>query len=142
MKRATVLLIAGAAALAGCGQSGGERNAVANAGAAKPVAPKHPTYCFFKDASTKGWAASAGKDGMVTVRGKARLDDARYRGELGQPEISGTRASVWLTMAENRGYASPDNWWDVSLKLPGSASVTDVTVLCGKRTVAELKVRR
>src|SRR5215208_6618766 len=143
MRGSIVMLAAGAVALAGCSQSGDEGNSATNvANASKPAVAKHPTYCFFKDAATKNWTVGVGRGGNVTVGGKVGLADARYRGELGQPEIAGGKASVWLTMAENRGYASPDSWWDVTFAIPDSASVTNVTVMCGKKTVAELKVRR
>ena len=144
MKRSITMLVAGTAALAGCSQ-GGESNAagnIANAAASKAAAPKRSTWCFFKDAETKGWSAAAAPGGTVTVKGKGHVNDPRYRAELGQSEVSGTRASVWLAWGENRSYASPDNWWDVTFAVPGSAGVTDVTVMCGKQTIAELKVRR
>lgn len=141
MTRSMMLLAAGAAALAGCGQGGGEGKAT-NVAAARPAAPKHPTYCFFKSGETKGWSATAGRGGLVTVKGKGQVKDARYRAQLSESEVAGTRATLWLTIGENRGYASPDNWWDVSLTVPGSTGVTDVSVQCGKKTVAELKVRR
>jgi len=139
MKR-SIIMLAAAAALTGCNQ-GGESNST-NAAAAKPAKPRHPTYCFFKDAETRSWSASAGRDGLVTVKGKGHVKDPRYRAQLGESEVAGTKATLWLTIGENRGYASPDNWWDVSLSVPGSASVTNVAVMCGKKTVAELKIRR
>jgi hypothetical protein len=140
MKGSIIVVAAAAAALAGCGsgEAGEGANAVANAVAA----PRHPTYCFFKDAATKNWTAAIGYGDNVMVGGKVRLDDSRYRGELGQSEITGTKASVWLTMAENHGYASPDSWWDVTFAIPDSAKVTDVAIMCGTKTVAELKVKR
>jgi hypothetical protein len=140
MKGSIIVVAAAAAALAACGS--GEADNGANAVANAAAAPKHPTYCFFKDAATKNWTVGVVYGGSVTVGGKARLDDARYRGELGQPEIVGTKARVWLTMAENHGYASPDSWWDVTFAIPDSTKVTDVTVMCGTKTVAELKVKR
>src|SRR5215210_8702983 len=99
MKRSIVVLVAGSAALAACNQSGGDGNAAGNAtnaAASKTAARKHPTWCFFKDAETKGWSASAGGGGIVTVKGKAHVADSRYRAELGDPEIAGTKASLWL----------------------------------------------
>jgi hypothetical protein len=139
MKR-SITMLAATAALAGCNQ-GGESKAT-NAVAPRPAASKHPTYCFFKDTETKSWSASAGRGGLVTVKGKGHVKDPRYRAQLGESEIAGTKATLWLTIGENRGYASPDNWWDVSLSVPGSARVTSVAVMCGKKTVAELKIRR
>src|SRR5438045_3331525 len=134
------LLLAGAvAALAGCNQSG--ENAAGNVATnAVASAPKHPTYCFFKDADTKGWTAARGKSGDLTVKGKGHLDDARYAAQLGQAEVSGTAASLWLTMGQNTGaYAARDNWWDVSASIPNSGAVATVKVMCGSKTVAELK---
>ena len=95
---ARALLLAGAVAvLAGCNQgtetTANQANAAAKAAAAKP---KHPTYCFFKDSDTKGWAASRDVAGNISVKGKGHLDDNRYAAELSQPEISGTSASLWL----------------------------------------------
>src|SRR5436305_7915753 len=114
MNARALLLLAGAvAALAGCNQ-GGENaagNVATNAAAAKP---KHPTYCFFKDSDTKGWAASRDAAGNISVKGKGHLDDDRYAAELSQPEISGASASLWLTMGPNTAaYGAPENWWDV-----------------------------
>lgn len=105
-------------------------------------APKHPTYCFYKDAATKGWSASTDKQGNVTVKGKAKLDDTRYSGSLIQGEAQGGSASIWLTMAPNTGYAMADNWWDVSATIRNSAAARSVTVMCGTKTVATLKVPR
>ena len=139
---ARALLLTGAVALvAGCNQSGNQpaENAVANAAAA---APNHPSYCFFKDADTKGWAASRDAEGNVVVKGKAHLDDNRYMGTLVQPEVSGTAASLWLTMGPNtNATGAPENWWDVTAMVPNSAAVNSVTVMCGKKTVAQLPVK-
>jgi len=102
--------------------------------------PKHAGYCFFKDADTKGWSAKRDASGNVKIKGKAHLDDSRYRGDLGPPEIAGTAATLSLTMGENRSYAAPDNWWDVTATIPNSAAITSVTVDCGAKTLADLKV--
>jgi hypothetical protein len=131
-----------AVGLAACNQAdgGGATNAATNAAA---TAVKHPTYCFFKDADTKSWSVSAAADGNVAVKGKAHLEDRRYRGDIGESEVAGDSAKVWLTMAPNTtGYGAPDDWWDVSTTIPASGGVNTVTVLCGKKQVAELKVRR
>jgi hypothetical protein len=142
--RIGVMLLAAAAALAGCNQGGGNTtgsqsaNDSANSAAA---APKHPTYCFFKDSDTKSWSAGRGAGANVTVKGKAHLDDTRYMAGLGQPEISGSTAKLWLTMDPNGGpYAAPGNWWDVTAAIAGSSGVDAVTIMCGTKTVAQLKV--
>ena len=140
--KAAIVLVA-AAALAGCGQSEGpptkSAKATANAAAA---APKRPTYCFFKDALTKGWAASLDPAGNVSVTGKLKVEDRRYRGDFIQNEVAGDKARAWFALVPNTGYAQPDNWWDVSLTIPGSSGVASVTVMCGTKPVAELKVKR
>jgi len=138
MKARVLVLAVAVAAIAGCDQTGDEQPA-ANAGAA---AKPHPSYCFYTDADTKWWSVSRDKSGNVLVKGKAHLDDSRYRGELAQPEIAGPQATLSLTMAENRSYASPDNWWDMSFTIPASASVESVAVMCGAKTVAALKLPR
>jgi len=106
------------------------------------AAPKRPTYCFFKDAATRGWAGAPDASGNVAVKGQVKVDDRRYRGELSQSEVTGNTASVWLTMAPNTGYADEDNWWDVTITVPASSAAANVTVLCGTKEVAKLKVRR
>jgi hypothetical protein len=137
---------AAAAGLTACGQS--EQNAAGNAAAnasastAAAAKPKHPTYCFYKDANTKGWSAARDKSGNVTVKGKAYLADAAYSGSLIQGEVEGEKASIWLTMSPNTtGYAKPDGWWDVSATIPGSAAAKSVVVMCGTKTVATLPVK-
>ena len=137
-----VLALAGSVAvLAGCNK-GAETNAPGNVTTnAAESAPKHPTYCFFKDADTKGWAASRDAEGNVTVKGKASLEDTRYMAALGPPDISGTSASLWLLMNPNTGtYGAPGNWWDVTATVPNSSAVAAVTIMCGTKTVAQLKV--
>ena len=145
MRTTGILALAAAAGLAACGQSSddaGAANVVANTTANAPTA-KHPTYCFFKDAATRGWSASPDASGNVAVKGQAKVDDRRYRGDLSQSEVAGDTASVWLTMAPNdTGFSDEDNWWDVAITVPESSAVTGVTVLCGKKEVAKLKVRR
>ena len=136
--------IAIATGLTACGQPGadnGAANSTANA-TVNAAAPKRPTYCFFKDAATRRWLASRDAGGNVAVKGQVKVDDKRYRGDLSQSEVAGDAATVWLTMAPNTGYADEDNWWDLSVTVPGSGTVTNVTVLCGKKEVAKLKVRR
>ena len=139
---ARALLLGGAAALlAACNQAADRtaENAAANAAASTP---KHPSYCFFKDADTKGWAASRAAEGNIVVKGKAHLDDNRYMGMLVQPEVSGASASLWLTMGPNtNATGAPENWWDVTATVPNSAAVASVTVMCGTKTVAQLPVK-
>ena len=136
------LALVAAAGLTACGQSDGD-NAAAKATVNAPAPAKnHPSYCFFKDAATRGWSAAPDASGNVAVKGQAKVDDRRYRGDLSQSEVTGDAASVWLTMAPNTGYADEDNWWDVALTVPGSAAATSVTIFCGTKEVAKLKVRR
>ena len=140
-----LIWISATAFLAACNQSADSGNTAANASAntAAPEKPKHPTYCFYKDANTKGWSAATDKSGNVTVKGKAYLEDSGYRGDLSQSEVAGDKATIWLNMAPNNtGYASPGNWWDVTATIPDSAAATSVTVMCGTKTVATLTVTR
>jgi hypothetical protein len=134
------MMLLGAAALAACGQSAD--NAAANQAAANAAQPKKkPSYCFFKDNETKGWAASRGKDGNIVVKGKAYRSDPRYQALLGPPTVTGNTAEVSPTIQQNgTGYAAPENWWDVTATIPNSAAVDTVTVSCGPKTLAELKV--
>ena len=138
--RKTIVLL-GAIALAGCGQSAG--NSTANNSAANTAAvqkPK-PAYCFFKDSETKGWAAKRGKDAYIVVTGKVYREDSRYKAILNLPTVSGTTAQIAPTITVNdTGYAAPDNWWDVKATIPNSAAVDTVDVTCGAKTIAELKL--
>jgi hypothetical protein len=137
------LALSASAGLAACNQPASD-NAAANATAsAAAPARKHPTYCFFKDAATKGWTASVDAGGNVAVKGKVHLDDRRYSGDLSQSEVTGDTANAWVTMAPNTtGVGAEDDWWDVNVTIPASGAVKNVTVLCGKKSVAELAVRR
>jgi len=138
IRASTPILLGAAAALAACGQGGGSSK--------QPVAaPKKekPRYCFFKDAEAKAWTASRGKDGNITVKGKAYRSDSRYKAVLGDPKVTGSSAVVWPSISVNdTGFAAPggDDWWDVSFTIPGSAAVDTVDVKCGQKTFAELKV--
>src|SRR3954453_1035716 len=134
-----ILIASAAAVLAGCGQSGGNGPANQTAGNAAQV-KKRPAYCFFKDAETRGWTASRGKDGNIVVEGKVYRSDSRYKAVLGSPTITGASAEIAPSITVNTGYAAPDNWWDVSAVIPGSAAVTTVAVRCGAKTLAELTV--
>ena len=140
MRRSIVLLCA-AVGLAGCNQAAQEpaKNAAANT---VVVAAKHPAFCFFKDEETKGWKASADAKG-VTVTGKAHVKDGRYKAILGEPEISGGKASFWLTIGTNdTGYSAEEDWWDLSAQVPATAAVERVSVMCGKKAIAELPLKK
>jgi hypothetical protein len=141
--RQSIMLLSGAALLiAGCNSSTNEPAANENANRVETSKPK-PKYCFFKDDETKGWTVSASGAGEVTVKGKAHVKDARYRVALGPGEVAGAAATISPTLAPNTtGYASPDNWWDVSATIPGSGAVETVTVECGSKQLAELEVKR
>jgi len=138
----SIILLGAAAALAGCGQQAQQASNTANAAVAAP-AKKHPSYCFFKDADTKGWTASRGADGAIAVTGKVRIEDRRYMGSLADFDVSGTAAQIWLTMAPNNtGSGVLDNWWDVSGTIPGAAAAEKVSVMCGKKTIVELPLKK
>lgn len=108
--------------------------------AERKAEPKRPAYCFFKDSETEKWSASRDGSGNVVVKGRAFRSDPRYKAELGNPEVSGATATISPTIVQNRGYASPDNWWDVTATIPDSAGVTKVAVACGKKTLAEFNL--
>jgi len=134
MRKAMLLL--GATALAGCGQSNEAANQVAKAPAKKKAA-----YCFFKEPDTKGWSAARGKDGNVIVKGKAYRQDPRYMAVLGAPTLTGAHAEISPAVTTNNtAFAAPDNWWDLIATIPNSAAVDSVTVSCGARTLAALRV--
>jgi hypothetical protein len=131
------LLLSAAGLLASCGQSN-DGSATDQAKTAQPK--KKAAYCFFKDAETKAWAATRGKDGNIVVKGKAYRSDPRYKALLNPATVTGTTAEITPTIAQNDGYAAPDNWWDVNATIPNSAAVDTVMVTCGPKTLAELKV--
>jgi len=134
MRKAMLLL--GAAALAGCGQSNEAANQVAKAPAKKKAA-----YCFFKEPDTKGWTATRDEAGDIVVKGKAFRQDPRYKAVLGPATVTGTRAEIAPSVGNNdTGFAAPDNWWDLNATIPNSAAVESVAVTCGAKTLAELKV--
>lgn len=139
--RTVLAVLGGTLLLAACGQSGTEP-ANNTAKAAAPEEPKVNHYCFFKKDAQKGWSATRDASGNVVVKGKALVDDVRNKADLGQPEISGTTAKLWLTIAQNGSYPAKDNWWDVSFTIPDSKAVTEVTVNCdADRVFADLKVK-
>ena len=141
--RTSFILLAGSAALVGCGRSSDQTAANNDAANAAATTAKPAAYCFFKDAETKGWTAKAGKDGNVIVSGKAYRQDARYKALLPPAVVSGTSATVSPTIVQNdTGFAAPDNWWDVSETIPNSQAVTSVTITCGDKTLATIAVPR
>lgn len=136
--RQSIILLGAILSLAGCNEA--ESPAAKETNTAAAEKPK-PRYCFFKDAETRGWSAARGKDGNVTVKGKAYRSDPRYQAQLGVAVVSGSKATLRPSIAPNAtGYAAPDNWWDVSAAIPNSAAVDTVVVECGPKTLAELKV--
>lgn len=138
--RTQVLMLAAIGALAACGQKP-DSEASANATTSTAASSPHPTFCFFKDEETKGWAAKRAANGDLTVSGTAHVKDSRYQATLGAPEISGTTASLWLSINPNSGaFGAIDDWWDVTTTLPGSGAVTGVKVMCGPKALAELTV--
>ena len=138
----SILLAGVTVALAGCGENEAGQEIATRAATNTVVAKKHPTYCFFKDAETKGWRASRDRAGNVVVAGKAHVKDARYKAVISETEISGSVATLWLTISQNGGYAAPENWWDIATTMPASTAVDAVKVQCGKKVVAELSLRK
>ena len=143
MRNSMLGIVAAGALLAACGQANEAAEASANVANAAAAPAKKVPYCFFKDENSKGWTASAGKDGNVTVKGRGYVADGRYMASLKPAEIEGSSASMQLAMPQNdTGYSKTDGWWDVSSTIPASSSVDTIKVLCGAKTVATLEVRR
>jgi hypothetical protein len=139
MKRALFILIGSTAVLAGCNQSTG--NAPANEAAANTSQPeKKPAYCFFKDDEMKGWKAIRTDNGNIHISGKAHVKDPRYKAVIGQWALGPKKVTVSPTITTNTGYAQPDDWWDVDVGIPNTASVTEAVVQCGDKTVADIQV--
>lgn len=140
--RKLMLVVGWAMFLAGCGQSGSEpaANQGANTAAAAKPAVRH--FCFFKPGETKGWKVAADGKGNMTVSGKAHVKDPRYKAELGQPDVDGANATLWLAIQPNTtGFAAQDDWWDVSFTIPDASAVQSVAVRCDdKGTLASLAV--
>lgn len=136
----TIYALAVASALAACSQP--TDNGAANQAAANAVHPKKKAaHCFFKDAEMKRWSAARGKDGNITVKGKVYRSDSRYKVVFGEPVVSGTTAEISPTLQQNSAaYGAPDDWWDVTATIAGSAAVDTVNVTCGPKTVAALTV--
>lgn len=132
-----ILMITG---LLGCGPSG-DKQATNQPAAAGPS--ERTPYCFFKEAEAKGWSAAPDSQGNVVVKGKLYREDPRYKAILEKPKIEGTTAEIWPNIAQNdTGYAADDNWWNVTLTIPGSTAVTRVDVRCGAKTFASIDVKR
>ena len=132
-----LLLLGVAGLVTACGRS--NNSPEGSQAAAQPK--KKPTYCFFKDEEMKDWTAIRGKDGTITVKGKAHVKDPRYKAVLGAPVITGTSAELSPTIGQNdTGFGAPDDIWALSAALPNSAAVTIVTVTCGGKTAARLEV--
>ena len=131
------MLLIGAGALAGCGGSDDQ----ATNQVAKAPAKKKAAYCFFKEPDTKAWSAKRDKDGNIVVKGKAYRQDPRYMAVLGPATVTGTSAELSPGITTNNtGFAAEDNWWDVSATIPNSSAIESVTVTCGSKTLADLKV--
>jgi hypothetical protein len=136
--RKSLLVLGIAGVLAACGQSN-HTDPAANTAADQPK--KKPAYCFFKQGELKDWTAKRGKDGNITLKGKAHVSDPRYKATLGAPDVSGTTATIAPTIGQNdTGYGAPADTWDVSAAIPTSAAITTVAVTCGDKTVARLHV--
>ena len=135
--RKSLLMLSAAGLLTACGQS--NDNAPTSQPAAQPK--KKPAYCFFKDDELKGWTAKRGKDGNITVKGKAHVKDPRYKAMLNPATVTGTSAELTPTIGQNdTGYGAQDDTWDLSATIPNSSAVTTVTVTCGEKTAATLSV--
>jgi len=136
----TIYILAIASTLAACSQP--TANGAANQAAANSAQPRKKVgHCFFKDAEMKGWSAARGKDGNITVKGKVYRSDSRYKVVFGEPVVSAATAEISPTLQQNSAaYGAPDDWWDVSSTIAGSAAVDTVNVTCGPKTVAALKV--
>ena len=141
--RNTIITLAATTMLAACGQSSGNGAANEAANNAQEAKPKPAAYCFFKDSETKDWKAKLDKSGNVVVTGKVYRQDSRYKAVLSPATISGDKAEIVPTIAQNdTGFSAPNDWWDVSQTIAGSQSVTSVTVKCGDESVATLTVPR
>jgi hypothetical protein len=141
--RTTIVLLAAAAGLAACGkttENGAASNGAANAAAAEKP---RPAYCFFKDSETKDWKGAVDASGNVVVTGKAYRQDSRYKAVLSPATVSGATAEIAPTITANdTGFAAPDDWWPLSATIPNSQAVDTVTVRCGDKTLAIIKMFR
>ena len=130
-----ILYLGGMIMLAGCGQSG-DSSATSQPA---PQPKKKPAYCFFKEDETKGWAIHRDKELNVVLTGKAHVKDSRYKAVLGEPSLSGSGAEIAPSISQNdAAFGAPEDWWDVSATIAGSANVEAVTVHCGDKVIARL----
>ena len=135
-----LLTIAATLALVACGQPADDAATNQAANQEQPK-KKKVAYCFFKDAEMKGWSAARGKDGNITVKGKAFRSDSRYQAVFKPAEITGTAAEISPTIQNNTtGYGAVDNWWDIKATIPDSATIETVKVICGPKTLAEFQL--
>ncbi|MBV9527309.1 hypothetical protein [Sphingomonas sp.] len=138
--RKVTMLVCGTLLLGACNQGGDPDTKTTQSEA--PATPKVNHYCFYKKDAQIGWTASRDAQGNVVVKGKAHVDDVRYKADLGQPDISGSSAKLWLSTTTNTSYAAPGNWWDVSFTIPNSSAIDHVTVNCdAERQFADLTVK-
>jgi hypothetical protein len=140
MKRSLLILVGSTSLLAGCGQS--SNNVSTNEAAANAAQPeKKPAYCFFKDDEMKDWKASRNSLGNIRIEGKAHVKDPRYKATVGQWAVGPKKVIIFPTITTNdTGYAKPDNWWDVGVGVPNTASLNEAVVQCGDKIVADIQV--
>ena len=91
----------------------------------------------------KSWKAKFVNYGNVVVIFNSYSEDPRYKALLSPAVVSGPTAEVAPTVGQNdTGFASPDNWWELSETIPNSQAVSTVNVKCGEDTLASLPVPR
>jgi hypothetical protein len=130
-----VIALGAALAVAACTEDPTEQPAVNQPAAA----PQKVPHCFFKDSETKEWALKV-EGGQAVVTGRAYRSDPRYKAGLLEPEIQGSVAVVRPSISTNdTGFASLDNWWDVTASIPAQGLET-IEVRCGKKVLASLKL--
>jgi hypothetical protein len=143
MRKSVILLSAAVATLAACGQSA--QNSSNNSGTTNQstAAKSRPAYCFFKDSETKDWKGKRDKEGNAVITGKVYREDSRYKAVLGPPTVNGTTAEVAPTLTVNdTGYAASGDWWDVTATIPNSQAIDILTVKCGEKTLATIRLPR
>ncbi len=129
--RATVIAVIAAVLATGCSKEAADQQVVAH-----PKKEK-PPHCFFKPAETKGWALKV-VGGEAVVSGRAYRSDARYKAVLLEPKVDGRVAEIRPSIAVNdTGFATEDNWWDLTAKVP-AAAIDTIEVRCGSTLVASL----
>ena len=55
--------------------------------------------------------------------------------------LDGLAGPLTLITNNDTGFSQPDDWWDISATIPGSAGVDTVKVTCGEDVLATLAVR-